>query len=148
MLMLSVVLAYVQEQRSIRAAEQLKKLVQTSAVVVRDGKEQEIQLTDVVPGDIVVLTAGAIIPADIRVVSAKDFFVNQSSMTGESMPVEKGPAPPRAACTEALDLPNACFQGSTVVSGSASGVAVCTGASTLLGAIARDVVARQGGHEL
>ncbi len=139
MLMLSVVLAYVQEQRSIRAAEELKKLVQTSALVVRDGKEQEIQLSEVVPGDLVVLAAGAIIPADIRVVSAKDFFVNQSSMTGESMPVEKGPAVAAAPVTEALDLPNACFQGSTVVSGSARGVAVCTGGSTLLGAIARDV---------
>ena len=139
MLMLSVVLAYVQEQRSIRAAEQLKKLVQASAVVVRGGKELEIQLTDVVPGDIVVLTAGAIIPADIRLISAKDFFVNQSSMTGESMPVEKGPAPPAKPAAEALELPNACFQGSTVVSGAARGVAVCTGPSTVLGAIARDV---------
>jgi Mg2+-importing ATPase len=139
MIVLSVVLAYVQERRSIRAAEQLKKLVQTSAVVVRDGKELEIQLADVVPGDIVVLTAGAIIPADIRLVSAKDFFVNQSSMTGESLPVEKVTAPPVAPVTEALDLPNACFQGSTVVSGSARGIAVCTGGATLLGAIARDV---------
>lgn len=139
MIVLSVVLAYVQEQRSIRAADQLKKLVQTSAVVVRDGKELDIQLADVVPGDLVLLAAGAIIPADIRLVSAKDFFVNQSSMTGESMPVEKVVAPSSKPLTEALDLPNACFQGSTVVSGAARGIAVCTGGATLLGAIAHDV---------
>jgi P-type Mg2+ transporter len=139
MLMLSVVLAYVQEQRSIRAAEQLKKLVQASALVVRDGKEREIQLADVVPGDILLLAAGDIIPADLRILSAKDFFVNQSSMTGEAMPVEKGPALPTAPAADALDLPNACFQGSTVVSGAARGIAVCTGGATLLGAIARDV---------
>ena len=111
MLALSVVLAYVQEQRSIRAADQLKKLVQTSAVVVRNGKELDIQLADVVPGDLVLLAAGAIIPADIRLVSAKDFFVNQSSMTGESMPVEKVVAPSPTPLTEALDLPNGCRAG-------------------------------------
>jgi P-type Mg2+ transporter len=139
MLLLSVVLAYIQEQRSIHAAEQLQKLVQASAVVVRDNREVEIPLTDVVPGDIVVLTAGSIIPADMRLVSAKDFFVNLSSMTGESMPVEKTAVVPKDAVREPLDLPNACFQGSTVVSGAARGIAVCTGGATLLGAIAKDI---------
>jgi P-type Mg2+ transporter len=139
MLLLSVVLASVQEQRSIRSAEQLKKLVQSSAAVVRDTSETEIPLSEIVPGDIIVLTAGSIIPADMRIIAAKDFFVNLSSMTGEAMPVEKTAAVPSQRVAEPLDLPNACFQGSTVVSGSARGIAVCTGQSTLLGAIAHDV---------
>jgi Mg2+-importing ATPase len=139
MLLLSVVLASVQEQRSIRAAEQLKKLVQSSASVMRDNSETEIPLSEVVPGDIVVLTAGSIIPADMRIIAAKDFFVNLSSMTGEAMPVEKTGTASSAHISEPLDLPNACFQGSTVVSGSARGIAVCTGQSTLLGTIAKDV---------
>ena len=68
-------------------------MVQSMAIVIRDNHEIEIDIAEVVPGDIVVLAAGSIIPADIRIISAKDFFVNQSAMTGESMPVEKFPAP-------------------------------------------------------
>ncbi|MDD5674599.1 MAG: magnesium-translocating P-type ATPase, partial [Chitinivibrionales bacterium] len=142
-LLLSLTLSMIQEQRSIRAVESLKKLVQTSVEVLRDGKELEIAPADVVPGDIVVLSAGSIVPADIRIIAAKDFFINQSSMTGESMPVEKSARIPEGAVNEPLELRNACFQGSTVVSGTARGVVIATGMRTMLGAISRDIARRK-----
>jgi P-type Mg2+ transporter len=141
MIVLSVLLAYFQERRSNRAAEELQKLVQTSVAVLRDRKEREIPLREVVPGDIVVLAAGDIIPADARVLQAKDLFIGQSALTGESMPLEKSPAPGEAA--DLLDFPNACFQGSTVVSGSGRLLVVNTGLATFLGEISVHLTARK-----
>jgi len=110
--------------------------------VLRDSKETEVPLADVVPGDIVVLDAGTLVPADIRLITTKDFFVSQSALTGESMPVEKSPnsAPGVKA---ALELTNACFQGSNVLSGSARGVVVNTGARTYFGAITRKLAGQR-----
>ena len=136
MLFLSVILAYVQEHRSSKAVEQLQAMVQTDCLVVRDGKEIDIPIADVVPGDIVVLNAGAIIPADLRLLSAKDFFVSQSSLTGESMPVEKSAEASSVSGRGIIELQNACFQGSNVLSGTARGVVVNTGIRTHFGAIA------------
>ena len=138
MILLSVFLAYFQEKRSSQAADQLKKLVQASTTVLRDGKEAEIRMSEIVPGDIVILAAGSIIPADLRILTAKDFFVSQSALTGESMPVEKYSLPDPTK-TEIFDLQNACFQGSTVLSGSARGVVVNTGMRTFLGSIAANL---------
>ncbi len=148
MLVISVALAIIQEERSGQAVERLRAMVRTTANVLRDGRETEIPLGQIVPGDIVVLDAGSIIPADLRLVAAKDFFVSQSALTGESMPVEKsatasaavpGPAaaPGTPVSRTALECPDACFQGSTVVSGTARGVVVSTGNRTYLGSIAR-----------
>ena len=139
MLLLSVLLSSFQERQSIKAAQELQKLVRATATVIRDGKEVDIDPTEVVPGDIVTLNAGSIVPADLRVISAKDFFVNQSSMTGESMPVEKTVLQPATTIKEPLELPNACFQGSTVISGTARGVVVATGAITILGTISQNL---------
>ncbi|NNM54140.1 MAG: magnesium-translocating P-type ATPase [Spirochaetales bacterium] len=140
MILISVFLAYFQEKRSTAAAEKLKMLVQATTIVLRDGKEVEIRMSEIVPGDIVVLAAGSIIPADLRVLAAKDFFVSQSALTGESMPVEKYPAPDPTK-TEVFDLQNACFQGSTVISGSGKGVVVNTGMTTFLGGISANLAA-------
>ncbi len=135
MVLLSVILSYVQETRSGKAVEELQKMVQSNTLVIRGGKETEIPTVELVPGDVVVLQAGAIIPADLRVISAKDFFLSQSALTGESMPIEKtaelAGEPPKSV----IELPNACFQGSYVVSGTARGVAVNTGERTYLGSI-------------
>ncbi len=135
MVFLSVILSYVQETRSGKAVEELQKMVQANTLVIRGGKETEIPTVELEPGDIVALHAGAIIPADLRLIAAKDFFLSQSTLTGESMPIEKtaelaGPAPKNI-----IELPNACFQGSYVVSGAARGVAVNTGENTYLGSI-------------
>jgi Mg2+-importing ATPase len=135
MILLSVFLAFFQERASSSAAEKLQALVQASAIVLRDGKETKIPIHEVVPGDIVILAAGSIIPADLRILQAKDFFVSQSALTGESMPLEKYPNPSDKPVNDALELQNACFQGSNVISGSARALVVNTGLSTFLGSI-------------
>ena len=89
MVLLSVGLSYILDRRSSRAVESLGKRVQSRTLVLRDGQETEIKISDVVPGDIVLLQAGSIVPADLRLLAAKDFFVSQSALTGESMAVEK-----------------------------------------------------------
>jgi len=136
MVFLSVGLAHIQERRSSKAIEKLQEMVETSCVVVRGGVEKEIPVDEVVPGDIVLLHAGSIIPADMRILSAKDFFVSQSSLTGESMPVEKIAEASSVAGRGIIELQNACFQGSNVLSGTARGVVVNTGTHTHFGAIA------------
>jgi len=135
MIVLSVGLAYFQENRSGKAVEKLRAMVQTNCLVLRDGREFEIPMAEIVPGDIVTLQAGAIIPADLRLIAAKDFYVSQSSLTGESMPVEKNAGASEVAGRGIIELQNACFQGSNVVSGSARGIVVNTGVRTHFGSI-------------
>ena len=135
MVVLSVGLTYVQESRSSRAVEQLKAMIHTNATVLRDGKEGEVPLADLVPGDLVVLDAGAMVPADLRIVRAKDLFVAQSALTGESMPVEKTAASYAVEDRSVLSLESACFQGTSVVSGAGLGLVVNTGTRTCFGAI-------------
>ena len=135
MVVISVGLSYYQESKSGKAVEKLNALVQTNCHVIREGKETEIPMSEIVPGDIVVLQAGSIIPADLRLVSAKDFFVSQSSLTGESMPVEKHAETPSEPSAAVIEMPNAVFQGSNVVSGAAKAVVVNTGLRTHFGSI-------------
>ena len=132
MVFLSVFLSYFQETRSSRAVEKLQKMVKTTVTVLRDGKEAEVLLEEVVPGDVVVLAAGSLIPADLRILSAKDFFVTQSALTGESMPVEKNADSNQPAGRTPFECTNACFMGSNVLSGSARAVVLATGAQDLL----------------
>ena len=143
MVVLSVGLSYILDRRSGKAVESLGKRVQSRTLVLRDGGEQEIRISDVVPGDIVVLHAGSIIPADLRLLSVKDFFVSQSALTGESMAVEKSADAGSAPAHAAGDLPNACFLGSNVTSGVARGLVVNTGTRTLFGTIAERLVERR-----
>jgi Mg2+-importing ATPase len=137
MVILSVFLGYIQEARSSKAVEKLQAMVQTTCTVLRDGKEAELTIGELVPGDIVILTAGSIIPADLRLITAKDFFVSQSVLTGESMPVEKNAAAGAARGLSLLEQPNACFQGSNVLSGTALGLVVNTGERTYFGSISQ-----------
>ena len=135
MVILSVALGYVQERRSNNAVEKLLSMIKATCTAIRGGKEIELPLRDLVPGDLVVLAAGDIVPADLRLVATKDFYVSQAALTGESMPIEKTAAAADTAGKNAIDLPNACFQGSNVLSGTARGVVVNTGARTYFGAI-------------
>jgi Mg2+-importing ATPase len=143
MIAISTALSFIQEERSGRAVERLKAMVRTSVNALRDGKEVEVPLADIVPGDLVVLDAGSLVPADIRLIATKDFFVSQSALTGESMPVEKSAAAGREPGQAALELPNACFQGSNVLSGTARAVVVNTGARTYFGALARKLAGQR-----
>lgn len=140
--MLSVTLDFVQEYRANAAAEKLRHTVAVRTRVRRDGTTQEIAVTEVVPGDVVELSAGDLIPADARVIEARDFFVKQALLTGEPYPVEKHAQLPPASATELADASNAVFMGTSVISGSATVWLVKTGAQTAIGAIA-DSVSRQ-----
>ncbi len=143
MIILSVGLSYILDHRSNRAVESLGKRVQSRTLVLRDGVECEIKISEVVPGDIVILQAGSIVPADLRLIAAKDFFVSQSALTGESMPVEKTVGSAVSSVQSALDLANACFLGTSVTSGTAQGVVVNTGTRTLFGAISERLAERR-----
>jgi len=143
MVLISVGLSSLQEERSGRAVEKLQAMVRTTVNVMRDGKESEIPLAEIVPGDVVVLDAGSLVPADVRLVTTKDFFVSQSALTGESMPVEKSAGASPAGAKAALELPNACFQGTNVLSGTARGVVINTGARTYFGAITRKLAGQR-----
>ena len=139
MILLSVGISYVLDRRSGNAVESLGKRVQSRSHVIRNGIEKEVPLADLVPGDIVQLQAGSVIPADLRLISAKDFFVSQASLTGETMPVEKNALPCTAENLTILEQSNACFQGSSVSSGSARAVVVNTGSRSFFGAIAESL---------
>ncbi len=136
MVILGVGLRFVQESRADAAAAALRAMIKVTATVMRDGLPTEVPLRDVVPGDVIVLTAGDMIPADVRLLTAKDLFVNQASLTGESLPSEKNDMPESVTKRSALECANICFLGTSVQSGTASAVAVATGPHTVFGALA------------
>jgi Mg2+-importing ATPase len=161
MVVLSSLLSFVQEYRSSKAAERLRAMVSTKCTVLRNdprvggpqevsayfrvvlrprgAERREMPLTDVAPGDIVYLSAGDIVAADVRILAARDLFVNQAALTGESMPVEKFARVASETVRSALDLDNVAFMGTNVVSGTATAVVALTGSNTYFGAIARTV---------
>ena len=140
MVLLGVSLRFVQESRADAAAEKLKAMIHLTATVVRLGGERELPLREIVPGDVVRLSAGDMVPADVRVVAAKDLFVTQSALTGESLPVEKSEHPDCRGNCSPLDLANLCFLGTSVESGAATALVVATGARTYFGSMAESLV--------
>ncbi len=143
MIVLGVALRFYQEMRADNAAEKLKAMVNTRATVVRDGKEAELALKLLAPGDIIRLAAGDMVPADVRVLTAKDLFLNQAALTGESLPVEKKANPASADVQNPLELQNICFLGSDVVSGTATAVVIHTGEQTYFGSLATSIVGQR-----
>jgi Mg2+-importing ATPase len=143
MVVLGVVLRFFQEMRADNAAAKLQAMVSNTATLVRDGKEQEVPLKMLVPGDIIRLAAGDMVPGDARVLVAKDLFLNQAALTGEALPVEKKVAPASAEIQNPLELPNLCFLGSSVESGSATAVVIHTGNRTYFGSLAVSIVGQR-----
>ncbi|MCX7192254.1 MAG: magnesium-translocating P-type ATPase [Proteobacteria bacterium] len=163
MVVLATFTRFIQEARSNNAADKLKDMVSNSATVLRrdpaqDAAEEarqyfnvvlhpkgprkaEIAIKLLVPGDLVLLSAGDMIPADLRILSAKDLFVSQSAMTGESMPVEKFAVQRIANISNPIELDNILFMGTNVVSGTAKAVVVTTGNNTYFGALTQRVTA-------
>ncbi len=145
MVVLSIGLGFFQEHRSNAAAARLSEMVRTRVsvkrpgVVANDGFVTQ-PIDQLVPGDIVRLSAGDMIPADVRLLEAKDLYVNQSALTGESMPAEKSAEPYAGALGDAFDLPNIAFMGSNVVSGYGVALVVHTGQRTFFGQLAQSVV--------
>jgi P-type Mg2+ transporter len=129
--------------RADNAAEKLKAMVSNTATLVRDGKEAELPLKMLVPGDIIRLAAGDMVPADVRVLSAKDLFLNQSALTGESLPVERKADATSTDVKNPLELPNICFLGSNVESGTATAVVIHTGDKTYFGSLAASIVGQR-----
>jgi Mg2+-importing ATPase len=163
MVLLSTLIRFVQESRSNKAAEKLKEMVSTTATVLRRDPAEiaaeearkyfhailrpkpprriEIPIKRLVPGDVIALSAGDMLPADVRLISAKDLFVSQAAMTGESMPVEKFAEQHGPASANPLELDNLAFMGTNVVSGSALAIVVSTGDRTYFGALAQRITA-------
>lgn len=135
---ISALIRYFQDYSVYKFNQELKAKMYTTTNVVRGGKEKEIRVEKVVPGDIVHLSAGSMIPADIMLIDSKDLFVNQSVFTGESVPVEKVAQNTNDA-KEIFSIPNICLMGSSVVSGRATGVVIDTGFTTYLGRMSKEV---------
>ncbi|MFM2377478.1 MAG: magnesium-translocating P-type ATPase [Cyanobacteriota bacterium] len=167
MVIFSVILRFSQEFRYSQAAEKLREMVHTTATVSRKDPRkdispslaqdmglilnldvpdrQEIPIKFLVPGDVVFLSAGDMIPADVRLITAKDLFVSQGTLTGESLPVEKQPTLPndQLQSQNPLELANLCFLGTNVISGTGRAVVIETGSNTYLGSLAKTVVGRK-----
>ena len=143
MVLLGLVLRFVQEYKADNAAAKLKAMIHVTATVIRNGIEEEIPLSKLVPGDIVKLSAGDMIPADLRILSSKDLFIIQSALTGESIPVEKFETNDDSNSKSSLEIKNICFLGTSVESGSAAGIVVTTGANTYLGKMASAITTEQ-----
>jgi Mg2+-importing ATPase len=156
MVVISTVLRFIQEFRSAQSAEALRKLVRTSATVERADddspadaspavRRREVPMDELVPGDIVYLSAGDMVPADVRILTAKDLFVSQSALTGEALPVEKAEAaePPVGQTASLTEIPTLGFMGTNVISGTATAVVVATGSNTSFGAMAKGLIGRR-----
>ena len=163
MVVISTVLRFIQEARSNKAADKLREMVSNTATVIRrdpsenaapdaikyfgvrihtkDAKRVELPIKLLVPGDLIQLSAGDMIPADVRILSSKDLFISQSAMTGESMPVEKFALNRHVSTSNPIEFDNIGFMGTNVVSGAGRAVVVTTGNRTYFGALAARVTA-------
>ena len=137
----SSLLEFFEEYNSNRAAEKLKELVATTATVLRDGKEIQIPIKEITLGDIVILSAGSLVPADLRVLEAKDLYIGQSSLTGESDAVRKvvNTELDESELDSISDIDNICFMGTNVISGSAKCAVIKTADSTYFGKVAHTI---------
>lgn len=142
MVVLSALLRFWQEWRAGKAMDSLRNMVKNRAFVKRDNLDFEVEIDELVPGDIVYLSAGDMIPADIRIIEAKDLFISQSALTGESDAVEKFPVTmgKKYRTGSVVELDNICYMGSTVVSGIGKGIVFQTGNDTYLGTIAKSIM--------
>jgi Mg2+-importing ATPase len=144
MVLISGFLRFIQETRSNNSAAKLKAMVHTNVTAGRgDEGKKEIPLAELVPGDIVYLAAGDMIPADVRIISCKDLFVSQSALTGESEPLEKYPGILAEGNNNPLELSNLAFMGSNVVSGSAICIVLATGDFTYFGSMAKEITGKR-----
>ncbi|MDH6364212.1 Mg2+-importing ATPase [Enterococcus sp. PF1-24] len=147
MILASVIITFIQEYRSQKASQELKELIENTTAVTRDGVTKEIPMDEVVPGDIITLATGDMIPADAVLIWTKDLFVNQSSLTGESMPVEKfveAKVDVKREGISALDMQDLIFMGTDVLSGQGKAIILKTGQNTFFGDIAETATGKRG----
>ena len=139
MVILGVTLRFIQETKADNAAAKLKAMINVTATVIREGIQEEIALRNLVPGDIIILSAGDMIPADVRILSAKDLFLIQASLTGESLPVEKYDYCESRENINQIELCNIAYLGTSIESGSATAVVVTTGSQTYFGTMSKSI---------
>jgi P-type Mg2+ transporter len=139
MILLSSLLSFYDEYKSEKIVEQLNKKIAHRTIVLRDGEKVEIPVYDIVPGDIVFLNIGSVVPADLRIFRAKDLEVNESVLTGESLPVRKGDSSIGATIARIQDLKNYAFAGTVISAGQAEGIVIATGDHTEFGKISKSV---------
>jgi P-type Mg2+ transporter len=139
MVILGVTLRFIQETKADNAAAKLKAMINVTATVFRGGIQEEVALKNLVPGDIIVLSAGDMIPADVRILAAKDLFLIQASLTGESLPVEKYDICETRENINPIELCNIAFLGTSIESGSATAVVVTTGSQTYFGTMSKSI---------
>ena len=135
----SAMIRFAEDYSTYRFNEKLRSKIKPKVNVMRDGKVREIYQEDVTIGDIVPLNAGVVIPADMVLIDSKDLFLNQSAFTGESVPVEKRTTYKRKSYDDVFNIPNICFMGSNVVTGSGVGVVITTGLNTYIGKMNKDI---------
>ena len=139
MVVLGVLLRFVQEHRASEASMRLQAMIRVQATVLRGGVEREIPQSELVPGDLIKLAAGDMIPADVRLISSRDLFVTQATLTGESLPVEKRWEPETREGILPMEYANTCFLGTSVESGAATAVVLATGQKTFFGGMAESL---------
>ena len=136
-ILISAIIGYTQEEKSNSVAQKLRKMITNKVDVFRNGALTIIDITDVVPGDIVKLSSGDMLPGDVRFIEAKDLFINQATLTGESSPVEKSASfQPADSIT---DLANIGFMGTNITTGTAKAVVLATGRQTYFGSMAKSL---------
>lgn len=137
MAVISVFLTFMEEYRAGQEAEKLSEMVRATATVYRNGRPKEVMIREIVPGDVVDLFAGDMIPADLRIISCKDLFINQGALTGEAFPIEKVSSPVQPKSGTISELINIAFMGSSVVSGTALGLVLSTGPAVQFAEVSR-----------
>jgi Mg2+-importing ATPase len=141
-ILISGLIHFTQDMRAKRSMNKLKNMVSNTTAIIRDGTIKEISLEEIVVGDIVDLSAGDIIPADLRIISCKDLFVSQSALTGESEPIEKYDVNTRDT-EEIFELENICYMGTNIVSGAATAIVIKTGKDTYLGKMSKTMTQKR-----
>ncbi len=142
MILISGLLRFIQEFRNNKAVQKLKSMVKTTATVIRKyDNKKEIEFKQLVPGDIILLSAGNMLPADCRIIKCKDLFVSESMLTGESMPIEKKDlAMTYTGELQVTELNNICFMGTNILTGTAEAIVIATGNNTYFGNISKSIV--------
>lgn len=142
LILVSTILEFFEVYKSNRAAEKLKQMVATSARVIRGGEEIDVPMEDIVVGDLIVLTAGSIIPADLRMIETKDLYLTQASLTGESDAVQKVEVSKKTEeeLENITDFDTICFTGTNVTNGYGKGIVICVGENTYFGKVANTIV--------
>src|SRR5208282_6040234 len=143
MVLLALSLRLIQETKADNAAAKLKAMIKVTATALRNSEPKEIPLKELVPGDVVKLSAGDMIPGDVRLLSSKDLFIIQATLTGESLPVEKTDARDPRTGVQSIEHTNLCFLGTSVESGAATAVVVTTGTQTYFGKMASSLSGQQ-----